>query len=588
MVGRRTVGRVAVRVLAALAVCATMFPVAGAQAAATGAVSQITWGIPRADVDREVAMLRDSGARYIRANVNWGALQPNGPGGLDAGALAMYDYAIDKARAAGLEVVMPVSDGVPYWASADPAKHIDGNGRRQWTNHYPPSDMADYAAVFRQVVERYAPRGVHIYEVWNEPNIASFWATGPDPARYADMLKAAYPAIKAADPKSTVLLGGLSRNDFSYLEGVYRAGGGGSFDAVAVHPYTYGVDPTVSWKGVNAGEDRNRLSWNSFPALKEIRHSMDSFGDTAKPVWITEFGWSSSSGDGGVSEAQQAEMFTKAHKYVEQFPWVKAMLWYAARNSPWSNDADDYYSQFGLATTAWRLKPVGAAMRAYAKSTGSMPAPGTPAPGTAAPANAAPTVRLTRPGSGARFTSSLSLAADARDDRGVTRVEFLVDGRVVATDRTAPFTASWRASSKVAKGAHRVSAKAYDASGRSATHSVTVTRAASGAARTAAAPTVVRKRATRRAVRTVIRGRVPASVASARRVVVELQRQAPDRSWRAARRATARVVGRTYSAAVRAGAGAWRVRVVAARRGAPDWSSPYRSFRVRFASAAQR
>ena len=43
---------------------------------------------------------------------------------------------------------------------------------------------------------------------------------------------------------STVLLGGLSKSDFAYLEAVYRAGGGDYFDAVAVQPYTYGVDPT--------------------------------------------------------------------------------------------------------------------------------------------------------------------------------------------------------------------------------------------------------------------------------------------------------------------------------------------------------
>lgn len=40
--------------------------------------------------------------------------------------------------------------------------------------------------------------GVHAYEVWNEPNIVNFWAPGPDPARYTQLLKLAYPAITAA------------------------------------------------------------------------------------------------------------------------------------------------------------------------------------------------------------------------------------------------------------------------------------------------------------------------------------------------------------------------------------------------------
>ena len=58
-------------------------------------------------------------------------------------------------------------------------------------------------------------------------------ATRPASAR--QLLKSAYPAVKAADPSATVVLGGLAGNDFQLLEGVYQAGGKGSFDAVGVH-----------------------------------------------------------------------------------------------------------------------------------------------------------------------------------------------------------------------------------------------------------------------------------------------------------------------------------------------------------------
>src|SRR4051794_19296107 len=103
-----------------------------ADAAATGAVAAITWGESHADVDREVALLHDLGAHYVRANVNWAGLEPDRKGTLSSGALAMYDYAVDKATAAGLEIIMPVSDGVPYWASGDPAKYTDTSGVRHW------------------------------------------------------------------------------------------------------------------------------------------------------------------------------------------------------------------------------------------------------------------------------------------------------------------------------------------------------------------------------------------------------------------------------------------------------------------------
>jgi hypothetical protein len=535
MVVRRMAG-LAARLVAAVVCFGVVMPVAGAQAAATGAVSAITWGQSRAEVDREVGLLKDIGVRYVRTNINWAAFEADGKGQPAAGALSMYDYAIDTARAAGLEIVMPLSDGVPYWASGDPAKYVDANGGRHWQKTYPPANMADYADAFRAVVERYAPRGVHIFEVWNEPNLGRFWASGPDPAAYARMLQAAYPAIKETDPQSTVLLGGLSRNDFAYLEGVYRAGGGGYFDAVAVHPYTYGVDPTVTWNGVNAGEDRNRLSWNSFPAIREIRRSMDAFGDAGKGVWITEFGYSTTTRDGGVSEARQAEYLTKAYQYAEQFPWVKAMLWYSARNSPWMQDADDYESRFGLVGADWRLKPSASAMLAYASTQAPVPttpstpsaptptSPPTPEPAPTAPAspdptpttpaspdpspttpptppaNAAPKVQLTRPLTDTRFALSLDLAATATDDQRVTRVEFRVDGRTVATDTRAPFALRWRVPARLARGAHTVTAVAFDAAGLRATDAAFVTRVSQASARSAKRASVRKRLARLRAL----------------------------------------------------------------------------------------
>jgi hypothetical protein len=370
-----------------------------ARAEQIGMVGDLTWGQPRADVDRQVALMREAGARWVRANVNWRWLEADSKGAIDAGTLAQYDYAVERARAAGLEVLMPISDGVPYWASSDPNKRTDAAGKRHWNDRYPPAHMADFADITRFVVERYSARGVHAYEIWNEPNLASFWAPRPEPARYAEMLRAAYPVVKAADPGATVVLGGLSKSDFEYLEDVYRAGGGGYFDAVAVHPYTYGVDPAVAWKGVNAGEDRNRISWNAFPAIKEVKATMSAFGDAGKQVWITEFGYSTTSGDGGVSQAEQAEFLVKALRYVRELPWVHSVFIYQIRNSPYYGDRDEYEGQFGLTTANWQPKPAFAALKAYAAETAGIPAPPpsekpTPRGNTPVPA---PTVKPKRP-----------------------------------------------------------------------------------------------------------------------------------------------------------------------------------------------
>ena len=274
---------------AAVAALALALP---AQAAEVGVVADVTWGQPRADVDREIELLQEAGVRWIRASVNWAGLEPDRKGDVDEWLLAEYDYAIERAHAAGLQVLMPIADGVPYWASADPEKHVDSGGERRWEVTYRPTRASDYGDAVRLVVEHFSALGVHAYQLWNEPNHPRFWPSGPSAASYLPLLREGYEAAKEADPGSTVLLGGLSKSDFYYLEDLYRLGGGDYFDAVAVQPYTYGVDPTAAWNGVHAWEDPDRISVNAFPAIREIRASMVAFGDADKDVWLTEFGYS--------------------------------------------------------------------------------------------------------------------------------------------------------------------------------------------------------------------------------------------------------------------------------------------------------
>ncbi|HET6952633.1 MAG TPA: glycoside hydrolase family 6 protein [Acidimicrobiales bacterium] len=87
---------------------------------------------------------------------------------------------------------------------------------------------------------------------------------------------------------------------------------------------------------------------------------------------------------------------------------------------------------------------------------------GTPCGGGGGPANRPPTVALTSPAAGQSFApgAAVPLAATAADPDGpVARVEFLVDGALVATDTTAPYTA---AATGLAAGSHSAAARAVD------------------------------------------------------------------------------------------------------------------------------
>lgn len=80
----------------------------------------------------------------------------------------------------------------------------------------------------------------------------------------------------------------------------------------------------------------------------------------------------------------------------------------------------------------------------------------------------APTVSVASPTGGATVSGLVSVGVNASDNVGVTRVDLLVNGAVVASDTAAPFAFSWD-STKVANGSATISLRAVDAAGNAAT-----------------------------------------------------------------------------------------------------------------------
>ncbi|MEO7261960.1 MAG: LamG-like jellyroll fold domain-containing protein [Jatrophihabitantaceae bacterium] len=90
-----------------------------------------------------------------------------------------------------------------------------------------------------------------------------------------------------------------------------------------------------------------------------------------------------------------------------------------------------------------------------------------------APDTTNPTAAITSPADGASVSGPTTVTATATDDTGVTSVDLLVDGVVLASSTTAPYSFSWSATSV---GDHTLQARAHDGAGNTATSStVTVT-----------------------------------------------------------------------------------------------------------------
>ncbi len=86
--------------------------------------------------------------------------------------------------------------------------------------------------------------------------------------------------------------------------------------------------------------------------------------------------------------------------------------------------------------------------------------------------NTPPTVSVTNPTSGAKFTSGdrVTFTANASDtDGSVAKVDFVLDGRTLTSDTTAPYSYDWTASTE---GAHTLVVTATDDKGKTGSQSV--------------------------------------------------------------------------------------------------------------------
>ncbi|NAZ88459.1 glycoside hydrolase 5 family protein, partial [Kineococcus indalonis] len=282
-------------------------------------------GMSSTDIGRRLDAVRASGAKSIRFDVAWPTVQPTAG---SARNWAPVDRVVSAANARGLQM-LPIIDYTPAWARV-PGCTVPACA---------PADPRAFAAFAGEVVQRYAPAGIRVWEVWNEPNVGS-WAPRPDPAAYARLLVATSAEIKRRQPSATVVTGGLapavtvaggtySPQDF--LKGVYDAGARASFDGVGMHPYCFPALP---------GEGQ---LWSGWTQMTKLREMMVARGDSAKGVWATEFGapttgpgkgttaatrvWGS--GYDHVDETMQAQTVKAAAAQLPSMPWLRTLMWYS-------------------------------------------------------------------------------------------------------------------------------------------------------------------------------------------------------------------------------------------------------------------
>ncbi len=150
--------------------------------------SHVLWGNHSlASITTMLDRVRSGGLTRLRINLEWQLAEPT-RGAWDETYLSKLDSVLDLMHERGIEPLV-------IFLTAPPWARTTGTGcwpePRDWA--IPPDNSADYADAIGYLAQRYVGR-IHAWEIWNEPNICDFWntPTGPDSARYTEMLKAAY------------------------------------------------------------------------------------------------------------------------------------------------------------------------------------------------------------------------------------------------------------------------------------------------------------------------------------------------------------------------------------------------------------
>jgi hypothetical protein len=283
-----------------------------------------------------------TGVGYFRYPLSWASVEPQ-PGKFDFRVYDVLIALLARHRIASL----PVLIGAPSWAAAGGV----GSGTAR------PAHDGGFARFAAAVVRRYGPRGdfwkfypsvprmpVRDWQVWNEPNLSSFWAPHPDPRGYAALLAATHGAIKRVDPRADVVTAGMPYfgprlSAVAFYREMFRDRGVRDFDTLAFNDYA----PTVS---------------AAVRRLFSVRLLMNRHRARRRALWITEFGWASGGPPSPYTarndrdqRAKIAGLMSAIRRYRVGLGLKGAMLWSWA-DQPLAPGRNDYW---GLHAGLYRL-----------------------------------------------------------------------------------------------------------------------------------------------------------------------------------------------------------------------------------------
>lgn len=285
---------------------------------------QALLGASQAKVDAVLSKMQALGADRLRVSAFWSDIAPaataaSRPAGFrpanpfdPAYDWSKLDRVVGSAAGHGIRVLISISTPMPYWASAQPS-------RRNGVWQPKPDELAQFAYA---VALRYGTT-VDQFAILNEPNQGAWLQPQSvrgqpvSPHLYRALVQAAYPAIKAATPRATVLVGELApsgRNDPGFTRPIrpllflrtmgcrdarFRAVRSGRckgfkavpLDALGHHPYALFQSP---FRRSQYRDDATLADWRRLEQTLDrlvARRALKPSGGRHIPIHYTEFGY---------------------------------------------------------------------------------------------------------------------------------------------------------------------------------------------------------------------------------------------------------------------------------------------------------
>ncbi|MGD9572197.1 MAG: cellulase family glycosylhydrolase [Thermoleophilia bacterium] len=303
---------------------------------------------PIETIPARLDLIGDTGVTTTRVDLHWAQIAPSEPADPRNPADPAYDWSRADLIMLGLAErgVTPIvsSYNPPAWATGG----VTEPGVVPNTLAPDPEAFADYMAALatRYRGDQVSAGGetlpeVRRFEIWNEPNLPGFLKPqfeGDEPVsldNYADMAKAAYPAIKEANPDAIVIAGVGGPRSSTTTTGV------GAIDWVrglverqipldAYSQHIYPAQPPLQPTEVVP-------SWSS---IGRFLDELDAFRP-GLPLYITEAGYTTKTTPfrtTAVTEDEQAEYLTQIYEEVPalQTERIRAVVWFNLQdNANW-------------------------------------------------------------------------------------------------------------------------------------------------------------------------------------------------------------------------------------------------------------